>query len=186
MGHSLIVTSNSTSPNGHDSSPEKPTRGVLESTRRDLIDGFNFRKQCSYITLHELSLSKYALFTCLPDMYTLITTGSDEPSFRMGGNVISPVPLSLACLFFSLFQEYHTSDEEEEELSEHPPYNKYGFVDHPQLQMEDQRNKFAPYPLPPQEGNMNGWLTDDANDSDLESTASNQPMSLTMEDIGGS
>ncbi|GJT47142.1 reverse transcriptase domain-containing protein [Tanacetum coccineum] len=32
--------------------------------------------------------------------------------------------------------------------------------------MENQRNKFAPYPLPPQEGNMNGWLTDDANDSD--------------------
>ncbi|GJV62074.1 putative nucleotidyltransferase, ribonuclease H, partial [Tanacetum coccineum] len=83
----------------------------------------------------------------------------------------------------SRFQEYHTSDEEEEELSEHPPYNKYGFVDHPQLQMEDQRNKFAPYPLPPQEGNMNGWLTDDANNLDLESTASNQPMSLTMEDI---
>ncbi|GJT41142.1 putative reverse transcriptase domain-containing protein [Tanacetum coccineum] len=85
------------------------------------------------------------------------------------------------------FQEYHTSDEEEEEeeeeFSEHPPYNKYGFVDHPQLQMEDQRNKFAPYPLPPQEGNMNGLLTDDANDSDLKSTASNQPMSLTMEDI---
>ncbi|GJY48975.1 putative reverse transcriptase domain-containing protein [Tanacetum coccineum] len=37
--------------------------------------------------------------------------------------------------------------------------------------MEDQRNKFAPYPLPPQESNMNGWLTEDANDSDLESTA---------------
>ncbi|GJS84160.1 hypothetical protein Tco_0750701 [Tanacetum coccineum] len=66
----------------------------------------------------------------------------------------------------SRFQEYNTSDEEEEKLN--------------------QRNKFAPYPLPPQEGNMNGWLTDDANDSDLESTASNQPMSLTMEDIGGS
>ncbi|GKA78721.1 putative reverse transcriptase domain-containing protein [Tanacetum coccineum] len=49
--------------------------------------------------------------------------------------------------------------------------------------MEDQRNKFAPYPLPPQEGNMNGWLIDDSNDSDLDSTASNQPMSLTMEDI---
>ncbi|GKD62868.1 hypothetical protein Tco_1304976 [Tanacetum coccineum] len=31
----------------------------------------------------------------------------------------------------SRFQEYHTSDEEEEELSAHPPYNKYGFVDHP-------------------------------------------------------
>ncbi|GJS69785.1 putative reverse transcriptase domain-containing protein [Tanacetum coccineum] len=48
--------------------------------------------------------------------------------------------------------------------------------------MKDQRNKFAPYSLPPQEGNMNGWLTEDANDSDLESTTSNQPMSLTMED----
>ncbi|GJZ75847.1 hypothetical protein Tco_0640312 [Tanacetum coccineum] len=83
----------------------------------------------------------------------------------------------------SRFQEYHTSDEEEEEFNEHPPYNKYGFVDHPQLQLEDQRNKFAPYPLPQQEGNMNGWLIDDANDPDLESTGSNQPMSLTMEDI---
>nr|GFC05869.1 hypothetical protein [Tanacetum cinerariifolium] len=48
--------------------------------------------------------------------------------------------------------------------------------------MEDQRNEFAPYPLPTQEGNINGWLTDDANDSDLESTASNEPMSMTMED----
>nr|GEW61372.1 hypothetical protein [Tanacetum cinerariifolium] len=86
----------------------------------------------------------------------------------------------------SRFQEYHTSDEEEEELSEHPPYNKYGFMDHLQLQMKNQRNEFAPYQLPPQEGNMNGWLTDDANDSDLESAASNQPMSLTMEDTGGS
>ncbi|GJY02164.1 hypothetical protein Tco_0360316 [Tanacetum coccineum] len=102
-GPSLIVTSNGISPNGHDSSPEKPTRGVLEYTRIDLIDGFNFRKQCSYITLHELSLSKYALFTYLPDIYTLITTGSDEPSFGMGGNVISPVPLSLTDLFFSLW-----------------------------------------------------------------------------------
>ncbi|GJT48757.1 hypothetical protein Tco_0974914 [Tanacetum coccineum] len=87
---------------------------------------------------------------------------------------------------FALHREYHTSDEEEEELSKHPPYNKYGFMDHPQLQREDQWNKFAPYSLPPQEGNMNGWLTKDANDLDLESTASNQPMSLTMEDTGGS
>nr|GEU89237.1 hypothetical protein [Tanacetum cinerariifolium] len=84
----------------------------------------------------------------------------------------------------SRFQEYQTSDEEEEELSEHPPYNKFRFVDHPQLQMEDQRNEFAPYPLPPQKDNMNGWLTDYANDSDLDFTASNQPMSLTMEDTG--
>ncbi|GJU80199.1 hypothetical protein Tco_1282564 [Tanacetum coccineum] len=66
-----------------------------------------------------------------------------------------------------LVPRYHTLDEEEEELSEHPPYNKYGFVDHPQFQMEDQRNKFAPYPLPPQEGNMNGSFDDDANDSTL-------------------
>ncbi|GJW06405.1 hypothetical protein Tco_1568828, partial [Tanacetum coccineum] len=95
-GPSLIVTSNGTSLNGHDPSPENPIRRVLESTRRDLIDGFNFRKQCSYITSHELPMSKYAMFTCLPDMYTLITTGSDEPSFRMGGNVISPIPFSLA------------------------------------------------------------------------------------------
>nr|GEX06792.1 hypothetical protein [Tanacetum cinerariifolium] len=50
----------------------------------------------------------------------------------------------------SRFQEYHTADEEEEEPSEYPPYNKYGFMDHPQLQMEDQRNEFAPHPLPPQ------------------------------------
>ncbi|GJV32209.1 putative reverse transcriptase domain-containing protein [Tanacetum coccineum] len=48
----------------------------------------------------------------------------------------------------SRFQEYHTSYEEEEELS-----------------------------------NMNEWLIEDANDSDLESTTSNQPMSLMMEDI---
>ncbi|GJV12388.1 putative reverse transcriptase domain-containing protein [Tanacetum coccineum] len=34
-----------------------------------------------------------------------------------------------------------------------------------------------------QEGNYERLVTDDANDSDLESTASNQPMSLTMEDI---
>ncbi|GJS56623.1 reverse transcriptase domain-containing protein [Tanacetum coccineum] len=62
-----------------------------------------------------------------------------------------------SCIQLGLrFEEYHTSDEEEEEeLSKHPPYNKYGFVDHPQLQREDQRNKFAPYSLPPQEGNMN-------------------------------
>ncbi|GJV95356.1 hypothetical protein Tco_1546933 [Tanacetum coccineum] len=36
----------------------------------------------------------------------------------------------------SRFQEYHTSDEEEEEPSEHPPYNKYGFRGHLQLQIK--------------------------------------------------
>ncbi|GJR22195.1 hypothetical protein Tco_0970722 [Tanacetum coccineum] len=50
-GLSPIVTSNGISPNGYDASPEKPPRGVLESTRRDLIDGFNFRKQC-LMSLH--------------------------------------------------------------------------------------------------------------------------------------
>ncbi|GJX37225.1 hypothetical protein Tco_0250528 [Tanacetum coccineum] len=51
----------------------------------------------------------------------------------------------------SRFQEYHTSDEEEEELS-----------------------------------NMNGWLIEDANDLDLESTTSNQPVNLTIEDTARS
>ncbi|GJX88393.1 hypothetical protein Tco_0340407 [Tanacetum coccineum] len=45
----------------------------------------------------------------------------------------------------SRFQEYHTLDEKEEELSEHPPYNKYGFVDHPQLQME--KNEVCTLPI---------------------------------------
>ncbi|GJV05674.1 hypothetical protein Tco_1343330 [Tanacetum coccineum] len=55
----------------------------------------------------------------------------------------------------SRFQEYHTSDEEEEELSEStPPYHKKYISYIPQLQREDQGNKFAPYSLPPQEGNM--------------------------------
>ncbi|GJW71849.1 hypothetical protein Tco_0128766 [Tanacetum coccineum] len=49
----------------------------------------------------------------------------------------------------SRFQEYHTLDEKEEEFSEHPSYNKYGFVDHLQLQMEDQRKLVFTYPLPP-------------------------------------
>ncbi|GKC88584.1 hypothetical protein Tco_1149233 [Tanacetum coccineum] len=87
MGPSSIITSKGISPKGHDCSPEKPTRGVFESTRRDLIDGFSFKKQCPYITSHELPPSRYALFTCLPDIYTLIMTGSDEPTFGRGGNV---------------------------------------------------------------------------------------------------
>ncbi|GKC91026.1 hypothetical protein Tco_1151675 [Tanacetum coccineum] len=102
MGPSPIVTSRGISPKGHDCSPEKLTRGVFESTRRDLIDGFSFKKQCSYVTSHELPPSRYALFTCLPDMYTLIMTGSDEPTFGRGGNVISPIPSWFASLFFAL------------------------------------------------------------------------------------
>ncbi|GKB64639.1 hypothetical protein Tco_0920825 [Tanacetum coccineum] len=102
IGPSLIVTSKGISPKGHDCSPEKPTRGVFESTQRDLIDGFSFKKQCSYITSHELPPSRYALFTCLLDMYTLIMTGSNEPTFGRGGNVISPIPPWFAGLFFTV------------------------------------------------------------------------------------
>ncbi|GKC60999.1 hypothetical protein Tco_1088597 [Tanacetum coccineum] len=83
----------------------------------------------------------------------------------------------------SKFPEYHSS--EEEEPTEQPrALNKYGFVDHPELQ----RNEFAQPRLPQREGNMNGWLiededepleheaTDKEEDSDLESTASSKPM----------
>ncbi|GJS37311.1 hypothetical protein Tco_0535693 [Tanacetum coccineum] len=83
----------------------------------------------------------------------------------------------------SKFPKYHSS--EEEEPTEQPrALNKYGFVDHPELQ----RNEFSPYRLPQREGNMNGWLNKDEDepleheasdkkiDSDLESTASSRPM----------
>ncbi|GKB08907.1 hypothetical protein Tco_0837219 [Tanacetum coccineum] len=89
MGPSPIVTSMGISPKGYDCSPKKLTRGVFESTRRDLIDGFSFKKQCSYVTSHELPPSRYALFTCIPYMYTLIMRGSDEPTFERGGNANS-------------------------------------------------------------------------------------------------
>ncbi|GJZ49752.1 putative reverse transcriptase domain-containing protein [Tanacetum coccineum] len=82
----------------------------------------------------------------------------------------------------SKFPEYHSS--EEEEPTEQPrSLNKYGFVDHPELQ----RNEFAPHRLPQREGNMNGWLIEEEDeplgyeasdkevDSDLESTASSKP-----------
>ncbi|GKA20531.1 putative reverse transcriptase domain-containing protein, partial [Tanacetum coccineum] len=82
----------------------------------------------------------------------------------------------------SEFPEYHSSGEEEP--TEQPRVlNKYGFVDHPELQ----RNKFAPHRLPQREGNMNGWLIEDEDepleheasdkevDSDLDSTASSKP-----------
>ncbi|GJR98393.1 hypothetical protein Tco_0270567 [Tanacetum coccineum] len=45
--------------------------------------------------------------------------------------------------------------------------NKYGFVDHPELQM----NEFASHRLPQREGNMNGWLIKDE-DEPLEPEAS--------------
>ncbi|GKA57621.1 hypothetical protein Tco_0756809 [Tanacetum coccineum] len=84
----------------------------------------------------------------------------------------------------SKFHEYHSSEEEEEPTEQPRALNKYGFVDHPELQ----RNEFAPHRLPQREGNMNGWLIEDEDepleheasdkevDSDLESTASSKPM----------
>ncbi|GKC36659.1 hypothetical protein Tco_1049043 [Tanacetum coccineum] len=92
MGPSPIVISRGISPNGHDCSPEKPIRGVFESTQRDLIDSFSYKKQCLYITSHELPPSRYTLFTYLPDMYPLIMTGSAEPIFGRDGKAISPIP----------------------------------------------------------------------------------------------
>ncbi|GKF28104.1 hypothetical protein Tco_0094446, partial [Tanacetum coccineum] len=80
----------------------------------------------------------------------------------------------------SKFPGYHSS--KEEEPTEQPrALNKYGFVDHPELQ----KNEFAPHRLPQREGNMNGWLIEDEPlkhealdkevDSDLELTASTKP-----------
>nr|GEX46731.1 hypothetical protein [Tanacetum cinerariifolium] len=83
----------------------------------------------------------------------------------------------------SKFPGCHSS-EEEEPTEQSGALNKYGFVDHPELQ----RNKFASHRLPQREGNMNGWLIEDEDepleheasdkevDSDLESTASSKPM----------
>ncbi|GJY65560.1 hypothetical protein Tco_0467798 [Tanacetum coccineum] len=66
----------------------------------------------------------------------------------------------------SEFPEYHSSGEEEP-IEQPIVLNKYGFVDHPELQI----NEFAPYRLPQQEGNMNGWLIEDE-DEPLEHEAS--------------
>ncbi|GJT83885.1 hypothetical protein Tco_1058227 [Tanacetum coccineum] len=46
-GPSPIVISKGTSPRGQECSSEKPTSRILESTISDLMEGFNFRKQCS-------------------------------------------------------------------------------------------------------------------------------------------
>ncbi|GJZ20093.1 hypothetical protein Tco_0556683 [Tanacetum coccineum] len=83
----------------------------------------------------------------------------------------------------SEFHEYHSS-REEEPTKQPRALNKYRFVDHPKLQM----NEFAPHQLPQQEDNMNGWLIEDEEDPleheasdkgvdlDIESTASSKPM----------
>ncbi|GJX14216.1 putative reverse transcriptase domain-containing protein [Tanacetum coccineum] len=60
----------------------------------------------------------------------------------------------------SKFPGYRSS-EEEEPTEQLRALNKYGFVDHPKLQ----RNEFAVHRLPQREGNMNGWLIEDENES---------------------
>ncbi|GJS76060.1 putative reverse transcriptase domain-containing protein [Tanacetum coccineum] len=68
----------------------------------------------------------------------------------------------------SEFHEYNSSGEKEP--TEQPrALNKYGFVDHPELQM----NEFAPHRLPQREGNMNGWLIEDEEEP-LEHEVSNK------------
>nr|GEX07434.1 hypothetical protein [Tanacetum cinerariifolium] len=83
----------------------------------------------------------------------------------------------------SKFHGYHSS-EEEELTGQYRALNKYGFVDH----LELQRNKFASHRQLQQKGNMNGWLIENKDepleheapdkevDSDLESTASSKLM----------
>nr|GEV46237.1 putative reverse transcriptase domain-containing protein [Tanacetum cinerariifolium] len=83
----------------------------------------------------------------------------------------------------SKFSGYHSS-KEEEPTRQSRSLNKYGFVDHPELQ----RNEFASHRLPQRKSNMNGWLIEDEDeplkheasdkevDSDLESIASSKPM----------
>nr|GEW12547.1 putative reverse transcriptase domain-containing protein [Tanacetum cinerariifolium] len=85
----------------------------------------------------------------------------------------------------SKFPGYHSS-EEEEPTRQSRALNKYGFIDHPELQ----RNEFASHRQLQQKGNMNGWLIEDEDepleheasdkevDSDLESTASKMALNL--------
>ncbi|GKA68947.1 hypothetical protein Tco_0775011 [Tanacetum coccineum] len=75
----------------------------------------------------------------------------------------------------SKFPEYH-SFEEEEPTKQPRLLNKYGFVDHPELQ----RNEFAPHRLPHGKGNMNGWLNEDE-DEPLEYKASNKEVESDLE-----
>ncbi|GJX64572.1 hypothetical protein Tco_0298915 [Tanacetum coccineum] len=70
----------------------------------------------------------------------------------------------------SKFLEYHSS--KEEEPTEQPrSLNKYGFVEHPQLQIGNQTDEFKRHLLPQQEGNTNGWLIED--DDELERNEAN-------------
>ncbi|GKA91082.1 putative reverse transcriptase domain-containing protein, partial [Tanacetum coccineum] len=78
------------------------------------------------------------------------------------------------------FPEYHSS-EEEEPTKQPRSLNKYGFVEHPQLQIGNKMDGFAPHLLPQQEGNMNGWLIEDddeleRNEADADEEEEEEPM----------
>nr|GEY20602.1 hypothetical protein [Tanacetum cinerariifolium]GEY39790.1 hypothetical protein [Tanacetum cinerariifolium] len=87
----------------------------------------------------------------------------------------------------SKFPGYH-SFEEEESTGQSRALNKYGFVDH----LELQRNEFASHQKLQQKGNMNGWLIEDEDEpleheasdkeveSDLDSTASRMVKMVEM------
>ncbi|GKF14287.1 hypothetical protein Tco_0055749, partial [Tanacetum coccineum] len=77
------------------------------------------------------------------------------------------------------FPEYHSS--EEEPTKQPRSLNKYRFVEHPQLQIGNKTDGFAPHLLPQQEGNMNGWLIDDddeleRNEVDVDEEEEEEPM----------
>ena len=57
------------------------------------------------------------------------------------------------------------------------PHNLYGFVDRIEEEERNLRSGFASRPLPQNEGNRNGWISEEEEyevDSDLESTASSR------------
>ncbi|GKA67592.1 hypothetical protein Tco_0767509 [Tanacetum coccineum] len=75
---------------GQECSPKNPTNGTFESTLDTLMGDFSFKKQCSQITSHDLSLSMYTRLTCLSKILAVIVIGAEELWFLVtGGNVIS-------------------------------------------------------------------------------------------------
>nr|GEX26886.1 reverse transcriptase domain-containing protein [Tanacetum cinerariifolium] len=80
----------------------------------------------------------------------------------------------------SKFPGYHSS-KEEEPTRQSGALNKYGFVNHSELQ----RNEFASHRLPQRKGNMNGWLIKDK-DKPLEHEASDKEVDSNLESIASS
>nr|GFA17241.1 hypothetical protein [Tanacetum cinerariifolium] len=70
----------------------------------------------------------------------------------------------------SKFSGYHSS-EEEEPTGQSRALNKYGSVDHPELQ----RNEFASHQQLQQKGNMNGWLIEDEDEPQEHEASDNGP-----------